>query len=242
MVRFKTQDLIRARKGTALERGALQAAGDALDEESGGAWIAQDLSQPVAALPHDARILVDAVRRTDQVETLRRAFGQRVVHVHLTAPDDVLAIRYRERNATMTELASYEAVRVNATEAAVGTLAADADIVIDTSRSTPDDVVVRVATQLGYYGRGYDRLVDVVIGGEFGSEGKGQIAAHLAPEYDVLVRVGGPNAGHQVYEEPEVDTFHHLPSGTSRNPTARIVLGAGAVLYLPGLQTEIARH
>jgi adenylosuccinate synthase len=66
------------------------------------------------------------------------------------------------------------------------------------------------------YGRGYARLVDVMVGGQYGSEGKGHVASYLAGEYDFLVRVGGPNAGHKVYEEPKPFTFHHLPSGTRR--------------------------
>jgi hypothetical protein len=43
-----------------------------------------------------------------------------------------------------------------------------------------------------------EQLVDVLIGGQYGSEGKGNNAYRLAPEYDVLMRVGGPNAGHKV--------------------------------------------
>ena len=97
-----------------------------------------------------------------------------------------------------------------------------------------------MAANLGLYGRGYERLVDVLIGGQYGSEGKGQIAACLAPEYAVLVRVGGPNAGHKVYEEPKPITFHQLPSGTLRNSSCRLVIGPGAVISLNQLTREIA--
>jgi adenylosuccinate synthase len=140
----------------------------------------------------------------------------------------------------MHELPSYDEVRAHRTEAAVETLADIADVVINSLRSTPEDVVVRVAAQLGFFGRGYDRLVDVLVGGEFGSEGKGQISAYLAREYDVLIRVGGPNAGHKVFEVPKPRTFHHLPSGTTRNRRAQVILGPGAVLRVPTLLTEIA--
>jgi adenylosuccinate synthase len=84
-------------------------------------------------------------------------------------------------------------------------------------------------------------FVDVLVGGQYGSEGKGQIAAHLAPEYDLLVRVGGPNAGHTVYSEPDPHTFHHLPSGTTSS-SAALLLGAGAVISVPKLQEEIERY
>ena len=40
----------------------------------------------------------------------------------------------------------------------------------------------------------------VVVGGQFGGEGKGKITAHLCYEYgfDVAVRCGGPNSGHTI--------------------------------------------
>lgn len=239
---IRTQDLLRSRTGAAPERGALQKAGAALDKDTRGAWLAQELARPVTELPPDARVLVDAARLATQIEAVRKAFGQTVVHVHLTAPLTELATRYAIRRGGLAELPSYDAVRADKTEAQIETLASHADLVVNTLRSTPEDIVVRIASHLGFYGRGYDRLVDVLVGGEFGSEGKGQVSAYLAPEYDVLVRVGGPNAGHKVFQEPVPDTFHHLPSGTVRNPRARIVLGPGAVLRVPDLLEEIRRH
>jgi adenylosuccinate synthase len=248
VVRIKTQDMIRDLTNADLDRAALQKAGEGLDQKTRGAWVARELTrvltQPAAGQPEVAehgRVLVDSVRLATQVEAIRKAFGQRVVHVHLTAPEHELARRYELRQTRMREFASYAEMRADPTEASVDDLRQVADIVIDTLRSTPEDVVVRVASQLGFYGRSYDRLVDVLVGGEYGSEGKGQISAYLAPEYDVLVRVGGPNAGHKVYQEPQVQTFHHLPSGTTRNPAAQIVLGPGAVLYVPDLLAEVAK-
>jgi adenylosuccinate synthase len=104
-------------------------------------------------------------------------------------------------------------------------------VVINTDRCSADDVLVRAASHLGYYGRGYERLVDVLIGGEYGSEGKGHIAAYLAPEYDVLIRVGGPNAGHTVFGDPPY-THHQLPSGTLRSESAQLVIGPEHPLML----------
>jgi adenylosuccinate synthase len=185
-------------------------------------------------------VLVDAVRIESQIDAIREAFGAIVTHVHLSAPDEELAARYSARHGAVRELKSYSAVRENATERKVERLVRIADIVVNTKKATPGDVVVRVAGQLGLYGRAYERLVDVMVGGQYGSEGKGHIASFLAKEYDVLVRVGGPNAGHKVFEEPEPFTFHHLPSGTRRNPRAKIVIGPGAVLSVDGILKEIA--
>ncbi|WP_455917604.1 adenylosuccinate synthetase [Pseudomonas cerasi] len=80
--------------------------------------------------------------------------------------------------------------------------------------------------------------MDVLIGGQYGSEGKGNIVAYLAREYDVMIRVGGPNAGHTVASAAGTFTYDHLPSG-SRDVTARLLLGPGMTIFLPGLLAEI---
>jgi adenylosuccinate synthase len=230
---FKTRELIRFLVGTEPDRRALQAAGERLDRVRGGEWVASALGR----LAGD----VDAVRTVGQTEAIRKAFGKMVTHVHLLAPPSVLRRRYRDRKRTLTELGSYAQVVQSVTEQNINELEHVADVVIDTDRNRPQDVVVRVAAELGLYGRYVQRLVDVIVGGQFGSEGKGHIVSHLAPEYDVLVRVGGPNAGHKVYLEPEPVTFHHLPSGTLHNHHAKLVLGPGAVLGLSTLLAEIAK-
>lgn len=239
-VRFKTQDLIRRLEGTDLDRLALQAAGERLDRKTDGQWVSKALANEVMDLPANSMVLVDAVRIPAQVTGIRTAFGHRVTHVHLTASPEELAARYAARNSHIRELASYAEVQANQTERKVERLADIAEIVVNTERTSPAEVMVRVAAHLGLYGRGYDRLVDVMIGGQYGSEGKGHVASFIAADYDVLVRVGGPNAGHKAYEEPEPYIFHHLPSGTRRNSSASIVLGPGAVIKLSGLQKEIA--
>jgi adenylosuccinate synthase len=238
-VLVKTQELItRALPETELERRALQEAGDTLDTRTRGEWVATELSRVVQTLPADAFVVVDSIRIRQQISAIRRAFGGRVVHVHLTAPTQVLAQRYRRRRKAIKEVRSYARLSDNETERNIEQVAENADVVVDTVRCSVDDVVTRVASHLGFYGRAYNRLVDVIIGGEYGSEGKGHIAAHLAPEYNVLVRVGGPNAGHTVFEDPPY-VHHQLPSGT-RRCEARLVIGPGAVLDVDKLLKEIA--
>lgn len=72
--------------------------------------------------------------------------------------------------------------------------------------------------------------VDVLIGGQYGSEGKGKLAALLAPNYGMLVRSGGPNAGHWVRDEHYEFCFHHIPSGAMANHDAVVCIAAGATL------------
>jgi adenylosuccinate synthase len=121
----------------------------------------------------------------------------------------------------------------------VDRLAKTADIVIDTSQNTAEDVTARVASRLGLYGGRAEPLVDVLVGSQYGSEGKGHVSSYLAREYRYLVRVGGPNAGHKVREEDgTIYTFHQLPSGTRRSD-AGLVLGPGAVLRVEEVLKEV---
>jgi adenylosuccinate synthase len=244
LVHIKTQECLRSLYPTAAPtREEFQKLGERKDRATKGAWVREALMkmfQQGAASENDI-VLVDAVRIRGQVDAIRESYGRSVYHIHLTAPIDELERRYkRRRSKDLKELKSYDDVRKNSTERQVDDLGHIADVVVNTMQCTAEDVVVRAACHLGLYGREYLRLVDVLVGGEFGSEGKGQLAAYLASEYDVLVRVGGPNAGHTVYEEPDPYTFHHLPSGTRSNPIAKLILGPGAVLYIPTLQREIA--
>lgn len=84
-----------------------------------------------------------------------------------------------------------------------------------------------------------DRNVDAIVGGFYGSEGKGGVVARIAPEYDVLIRVGGPNAGHTVVKDGNRHCFYHVPSGALHNERATLVLGPGANIHLPTLFKEV---
>jgi adenylosuccinate synthase len=237
-----TADLLREHLGARVaDRAALQRAGDRLDRKTGGRWVIDALVRRCDALDESAIVVVDSVRIKTQVDAIREAFGRRVVHLHLTASDKTVADRYEKRNADgrTGELASYEQLRKNRTERQVNRLAVDADIVIDTDRNSEADILVRAATHLRLTGNRTDRLVDVLVGGQYGSEGKGNVASYLAPEYGLLVRSGGPNAGHSVMTDSGKHVQHHLPSGSALCD-APILLTAGAVIYPPDLLEEIA--
>lgn len=78
----------------------------------------------------------------------------------------------------------------------------------------------------------------VLVGGQYGSEGKGAIAAHVAGRYDVHVRVGSPNAGHTIYWRGEKHVMQTIPCGWI-NPRARIVIGRGALVNMRLLMQEL---
>ncbi len=238
-VSLKTKDLIENLGGRIKrERRALQLYGASLDRRTKGQWVRDALARMLNQHPEAAFVIVDSVRIEAQIEAIRKAYGPRVFHIHLHASDTELARRYNKRRKDIEELASYNDVKKNKTEREVTRLAEIADVVIDSERCTELDVLIRAASHLGLFGREYLRLVDVLVGGQYGSEGKGHIVSYLSREYDLLLRVGGPNAGHTVYEEPEPYTFHHLPSG-SRSCDAQLIIGPGAVLFVPTLLKEI---
>ena len=78
----------------------------------------------------------------------------------------------------------------------------------------------------------------VLVGGQYGSEGKGAVAAFLANDYDIHVRVGSPNAGHTIWWKGEKHVMQSIPCGWI-NPNAYIVIGRGALLNMKQLMKEL---
>lgn len=78
----------------------------------------------------------------------------------------------------------------------------------------------------------------VLVGGQYGSEGKGAIAAHIADEYDVHIRVGSPNAGHTIWWREQKHVMQSIPCGWI-NPNAKIVIGRGALLNMKQFMKEL---
>lgn len=78
----------------------------------------------------------------------------------------------------------------------------------------------------------------VLVGGQYGSEGKGAIAAHVANQYDVHVRVGSPNAGHTIWWKDKKHVMQSIPCGWI-NPNAIIMIGRGALLNMKQFMKEL---
>ena len=73
-------------------------------------------------------------------------------------------------------------------------------------------------------------MVDVILGLQWGDEGKGKIVDYFAPGYDVIARFqGGPNAGHTLYFEGKKIVLHQIPSGIFRENKVNLI-GNGVVL------------
>ena len=73
--------------------------------------------------------------------------------------------------------------------------------------------------------------VTVVVGGQFGSEGKGKICAHLTmtDNVDYMVRCGGPNSGHTVDVGGQRYQLRQVPAGFI-NPHTRLLIAPGALV------------
>ncbi|MES2797353.1 MAG: adenylosuccinate synthase [Bacteroidota bacterium] len=72
--------------------------------------------------------------------------------------------------------------------------------------------------------------VDVLLGLQWGDEGKGKIVDVLAPKYEVIARFqGGPNAGHTLEFDGFKHVLHQIPSGIFRKHSSNII-GNGVVL------------
>src|SRR4051812_11545976 len=83
---IKTWAFIKSRgRDLKLERSALQEFGERLDAKTAGAWVRDDLQKIERKEAANALIVVDSVRHPGQITFLRKAYGRRIIHVHLTA-------------------------------------------------------------------------------------------------------------------------------------------------------------
>lgn len=83
--------------------------------------------------------------------------------------------------------------------------------------------------------------VDILIGLQWGDEGKGKIVDVLAPTYDIVARFqGGPNAGHTLEFEGTKHVLHQIPSGIFHSEIKNII-GNGVVLDPVVFRTELQK-
>jgi adenylosuccinate synthase len=81
-------------------------------------------------------------------------------------------------------------------------------------------------------------MVDVLLGLQWGDEGKGKIVDYFAPGYDIIARFqGGPNAGHTLYVNGNKVVLHQIPSGIFHANTVNLI-GSGVVLDAVTLRKE----
>lgn len=85
------------------------------------------------------------------------------------------------------------------------------------------------------------KKIDVVLGLQWGDEGKGKVVDVLTPNYQVIARFqGGPNAGHSLHFNGDKFVLHTVPSGIFRDGSMNII-GNGVVIDPVILADEIAQ-
>lgn len=81
-------------------------------------------------------------------------------------------------------------------------------------------------------------MVDVILGLQWGDEGKGKIVDYFAPNYEMIARFqGGPNAGHTLYVKGKKIVLHQIPSGIFHENKINLI-GSGVVLDAVILKKE----
>lgn len=81
-------------------------------------------------------------------------------------------------------------------------------------------------------------MIDVILGLQWGDEGKGKIVDYFASGYDLIARFqGGPNAGHTLYVGDKKIVLHQIPSGVFHANTINLI-GNGVVLDPVTLKKE----
>ena len=84
-------------------------------------------------------------------------------------------------------------------------------------------------------------MVDVLLGLQWGDEGKGKIADYITPDYDIVARFqGGPNAGHTIAFGEKKYILNTIPSGIFREGCLNLI-GNGVVVDPVRLLEEIKR-
>lgn len=82
-------------------------------------------------------------------------------------------------------------------------------------------------------------MIDVLLGLQWGDEGKGKIVDYLAKKYDIIARFqGGPNAGHTLYVNGNKVVLRTIPSGVFHDHCLNLI-GNGVVIDPVSLQQEI---
>jgi adenylate kinase family enzyme len=143
--------LIRSR-GQEPSRASMQQLGDALDASTDFSWVVKDVATPlIAASPEAERWLFDAVRKLQQVARFRERFGDAILHVHLTAPDDELRRRFASRITSAPQidsLADFDSSIKHPNEVASRSLESIADLILEVHQLTARQIATSIMTKL----------------------------------------------------------------------------------------------
>jgi adenylosuccinate synthase len=86
-------------------------------------------------------------------------------------------------------------------------------------------------------------MITIVVGAQYGGEGKGKVAAYLAwkERPSITCRCGGPNSSHSVLFEGVLFKLRMMPTAAVVNRKITVVFGAGTLIHIPTLRDEISK-
>ena len=128
-------------------RVSLQLAGNSLDEETKFRWIADEVSKLEREFPNRS-LVVDAVRKPEQVFALRELAILNLVHVHLEAGYDHLVHRHSLRSRDIDTGQEYDVLAKDISESYQSELASISDLILDAEKNSPSQLGAKVMSLL----------------------------------------------------------------------------------------------
>lgn len=128
-------------------RASLQLAGNSLDEETNFRWIADEVSKLEREFP-DRSLVVDAVRKPEQVVVLREQTTLNLTHVHLEASYDHLVHRHSLRSRDIDAGQDYGVLVKDVSEGYQSELAGISDLMLDAENASPSQLGEKVVSFL----------------------------------------------------------------------------------------------
>ena len=94
-----------------IRKSSKQNVKDALDKKTEGKWVSNELEGALSSETRDVSLVIlDSIRSDAQIRWLRKAYGSKVIHIHLEANAEELERRYRKRNKTALDNKNYEKI------------------------------------------------------------------------------------------------------------------------------------
>lgn len=87
-------------------------------------------------------------------------------------------------------------------------------------------------------------MITLVVGAQYGGEGKGKVAAYLATreQFYASCRTGGVNSSHTIVLGNATVHLRMLPAAALVDPNVRVIYGAGSLIHIPTLLGEMSSH
>ena len=130
-----------------LDRDSLQRAGNALDQETEFLWIANEVAKLERKYP-DRSIVVDAVRKPEQILAIREQTNSDLIHVHLEASYEHVSHRHSLRSRDIDSGQKYDVLVKDVSESYQSELASISDLKLDTENASPFELRGKVISFL----------------------------------------------------------------------------------------------